>query len=65
MFGSNLIRSKYGRDEKPTAVVLVDGTKIRIVRDGMGAWLGIGPVPKIYPASQPPNAPGPPTASGD
>jgi hypothetical protein len=44
---SKLIRSTYGK-EKIIAVVLTDGTKIRIVRDeGVGAWLEIEPVPQI------------------
>lgn len=47
-YESKLIRSRLGKDEKCHAIYLVDGTKINIKRDGgMGAWLEIGPAPKI------------------
>jgi len=46
-FGTKLIRSFAGKETKPTAVYLVDGTKIRIDREGNGAWLEIGPTPEV------------------
>ena len=43
---SNLIRSRFGQNEKYTAIYLIDGTKISIGRDRFNsAWIKVEKTP--------------------